>query len=74
MKSSCIQLNDLPDEILLIIFKKLNNVSLLYSVLVINKRLDKVLHDNIYTNIMTLFEYISFDCISSLLNPVIDRF
>ncbi len=45
IESSCV---DLPDEILLIIFKKLNNVSLLYSLLSINKRLDKVLQDNIF--------------------------
>jgi hypothetical protein len=73
-ESTCVQLNDLPDEILLIIFKKLNNISLLYSLLGINKRLDKILHDNIFTNTLTLFEYFSFDYISSLPNPIMDRF
>jgi hypothetical protein len=66
MESSCVQLNDLPDEIILILFKKLNNVLLLYSLLSVNKRLNKVLYDNIFTNTMTLFEYFSFDYIENL--------
>ncbi len=39
---SLIQLNDLPDEILLIIFKKLNNIELLYSLINVNKRVKKI--------------------------------
>lgn len=66
MKSSCVELNDLPDEILLIIFKKLNNVEVLYSFLGVNQRLNKIMHDPIFTN------HLSFlDC---SLNKLINQF
>ncbi len=74
MKSSNIQLNDLPDEILLIILKKLNNISLLYSLMGINARLDKILHDYIFTNTLTLIEDVSCYRTYSLSKLVIDRF
>jgi hypothetical protein len=38
MEYSRIQLNDLPDEILMIIFKKLANADVLYSLSGVNKR------------------------------------
>ncbi|CAF3437309.1 unnamed protein product [Rotaria sp. Silwood2] len=50
MEYSYIQLNDLPDEILMIIFKKLANVEVLYSLSGVNKRLNKIVHDSIFTN------------------------
>jgi hypothetical protein len=39
---------DLPDEILLIIFKKLNMVDILYSLVGVNKRLDQLVLDPLY--------------------------
>ncbi|CAF0995617.1 unnamed protein product [Rotaria sordida] len=74
MAHSCIQLNDLPDEILVIIFKKLNNIILLYSLMGINKRLDKILHDSIFTSNLKLLNYSSYDSIYSLSNSMLDRF
>ena len=74
MAHLCNQLNDLPDEILVIIFKKLNNIILLYSLMGINKRLDKILHDSIFTSNLTLLTYLSYDSIYSLCNPMLDRF
>jgi hypothetical protein len=50
MKDSCVGLNDLPDEILLIIFEKLNNIDLLYSLEGVNQRLNKVVHSPIFTS------------------------
>jgi hypothetical protein len=47
MKNSCIDLIDLPDEILLIIFQKLNNIELFYSLIGVHQRLDNVLNDSI---------------------------
>ncbi|CAF1450628.1 unnamed protein product [Rotaria sp. Silwood1] len=54
MEDSFIQLNSLPDEILMIIFKKLNNFDVLYSLMGINKRLDSILQDSIFTRYLTL--------------------
>ncbi|CAF0845100.1 unnamed protein product [Adineta steineri] len=42
MNCRTVQLLDLPDEILLIILKKLGSVNVLYSLLNINKRLDRM--------------------------------
>jgi len=67
MEYSCLQLNDLPDEILLIIFKKLNNVALLYSLFDVNKRLNKILHDPIFTSHLNLLNLCSNDYIHGYL-------
>ncbi|CAF2451034.1 unnamed protein product [Rotaria sp. Silwood2] len=74
MEYSYVQLNDLPDEILLIILKKFNNVELFYSLICVNKRLDKILHDFIFINTLTLMEYISYNRIYSLFDSILDRF
>jgi hypothetical protein len=74
MEYSFVQLNDLPDEVLLIIFKKLNNIALLYSLFGVNKRLNKILHDPIFTNHLNLLQFCSNDCISQLSSPILNRF
>ena len=48
-KRSCVELNDLPDEILLIIFKKLNKLETLYSCQGVNQRLNNIIHDPNFT-------------------------
>jgi hypothetical protein len=67
------ELNDLPDEILLIIFKKLNNASLLYSLIGVNKRLNTIVRDQIFTSHLTL-RYSSDDSTRRLHESMIDRF
>ncbi|CAF4020679.1 unnamed protein product, partial [Rotaria sordida] len=57
MINSCIGLNDLPDEILMIIFKKLNNIDILYSFYGANQRLNKIIHDPIFTSRLTFVEW-----------------
>ena len=74
MEHSHVRLSDLPDEVLLIIFKKLDNVQVLYSLMGINKRLDKILHDSIFTTSLTLLKYFSYDSIYSLSNSMLDRY
>lgn len=74
MKYPCNLLNDLPDEILLMIFKKLNNVELFCSLYGIDKRLDRILHDFIFTNTLTLLKNLSSNHICSLTLPILDRF
>jgi hypothetical protein len=55
MDRSNIHLLDLPDEILLIILKKLDNIDVLYSLLNIeNNRLDILAQDKLFTNTLNL--------------------
>jgi hypothetical protein len=74
MERVSVQLNNLSDEILLIIFKKLANYHILYSFTGVNERLTKVAHDFVFTNSLRLFEYQSHDSICRLPNSIIDRF
>ena len=53
MEYSPIQLNDISDEIL-ISFKKLPNAQVLYSLSGVHKRLNKIVHDSIFTNDLSL--------------------
>src|SRR5689334_2459794 len=56
MNQSNVDLLDLPNEMLLNIFKKLDNAYVLYSLFgVINERFDNLLQDNIFTNTLNLF-------------------
>jgi hypothetical protein len=54
MKYSCVQLINFPDEILMIIFKKLGNIEVLYSLININMRLNQILSDPVFTTQITL--------------------
>ncbi|CAF2774806.1 unnamed protein product [Rotaria sp. Silwood2] len=74
MEYSSAQLNDLPDEILCIIFKKLNELDVLYSFIGVNKRFNKIVHDSIFTSSLTLFNYLPCDCIYPLPDLMLDRF
>ncbi len=58
MSRSNVNLLDLPDEVLLIILRKLNNIDVLYSLLDINNgRLDILAQEKIFSNILN-FVYI----------------
>ncbi|CAF4961773.1 unnamed protein product [Rotaria sp. Silwood1] len=74
MKHSSVELNDLPDEILMIILKKLSNVQVLYSLIGVNKRLHAIVHDPIFTNCLTLMNYVSVDSTDPLSGPVLDQY
>jgi hypothetical protein len=74
MEYSGIQLTDLPDEILMTIFKQLYGVEILYSLIGVNKRLNRIVHDPIFTSVITLFNYRLDDSIYSLSYPMLDRF
>jgi hypothetical protein len=75
MKNSCVELNDLPDEILLIIFKELNNVEVLYSFQGVNDRLNKFIHDPIFTNRLSFIQWSSNKLINKFSsNVILDRF
>ena len=84
MEYSSFQLNDLPDEILMMIFNKLDNITLLYSLIGFNIRLNKIVCDSIFTNCLTLLNIVPSRWIVQrspsiyftypLLNPILDRF
>ncbi|CAF4484127.1 unnamed protein product, partial [Rotaria sp. Silwood2] len=74
MEYSCVQLNDLPDEILITIFKKLANIEVLYSLVSVNKRLNKIAHDFVFTNNLALLWSTSDGFVYSLHDPILDRF
>ncbi|CAF4485479.1 unnamed protein product, partial [Rotaria sp. Silwood2] len=74
MEYASIQLTDLPDEILMIIFKKLDGVEILYSLLGVNKQLNKIVHDRIFTRVLTLLKYYSDDRIDSVSYRMLNRF
>jgi hypothetical protein len=74
MEYPTVQLIDLPDELLLMIFNKLNSFQLLYSLMGINTRLDKTLSDPIFTRNLTLLRHISNSVICPLVDTVLDRF
>jgi hypothetical protein len=76
MTDLLIQLDDLPDEILMYIFKKLYNDEVLYSLMGVNQRLDRIVHDTIFTRRLSLLRYFSDDDDSTFPSPdrVLDRF
>ncbi|CAF1492795.1 unnamed protein product [Rotaria sordida] len=73
MEYLLIKLNDLPDEILILILKKLCNVEVLYTLIDVNKRLNAIAHDSTFANHLTLLCK-QDDLISPLPDPMLDRF
>ncbi|CAF4124657.1 unnamed protein product [Rotaria magnacalcarata] len=53
MEYSCVRINDLPDEILMIILKKMNNAEVRYSLKGVNQRLNKLVQDSTFTSRLT---------------------
>jgi hypothetical protein len=74
MNHSIIQLNDLPDEILLIILKKLWNIRVLYSLIGVNKKLDRIACDPVFTRCLSLVNGSSYNSIVPLPHVVLHRF
>jgi len=75
MKDLLVQLDDLPDEILMYIFKKLYNDEVLYSLMGVNQRFNRIVHDTIFTRNLCLLEYCPYDDSTfPLSDPILDRF
>ncbi len=72
MKYSFIQLRDLPDEILMTIFKNLYNFEVLYSLMDVNDRFNTIAHDSMFTSHLRLMTYLSDNSICSLPYPMLD--
>lgn len=70
-----VNIMDLPDEILIIIWNKLSNIDVLYSFLNVNRRFDKLVRDKMYTRSIELIKNNCEDednC--SLSDQILDRF
>ncbi|CAF3615130.1 unnamed protein product [Rotaria sp. Silwood1] len=74
MNQSIVNIVDLPDEILLHILKKLNNFDVLYSLIGINKKLDRVACDASFTRLVDLMTIESNQVTDSRSNAILDRF
>ncbi|CAF2819780.1 unnamed protein product [Rotaria sp. Silwood2] len=75
MNLSKVALLDLPNEILFMIFKKLDNIDVLYSLLdVDNQRLDIIAQENTFTNTLNFLIITLTDDILSLTDSIVDRF
>ncbi|CAF4968624.1 unnamed protein product [Rotaria sp. Silwood1] len=74
MENLYFQLNDLPDEILMIILKNMTNVEVLFSLMDVNKRLNKIVHDETFTNYLTFLVCSSDSSVHRYCDSLIDRF
>ncbi|CAF1421913.1 unnamed protein product [Rotaria sp. Silwood1] len=74
MEHEAVQLLDLPDEILLIIMKKLCSIDVLYSLLEVNKRLDKMARSLTHTKSLDFSSISSDHQFLSVHYPIINRF
>jgi hypothetical protein len=75
MKDLFVQLDDLPYEVLMYIFKKLYNHEVLYSLMGVNQRINRIAHDRIFTRHLCLLEYCRIDNSSFPLSArILNRF
>ena len=84
MKNLPTQLDDLPVEILLIILKKISKIQVLNSLIGVNRRLNTIVHDSIFTNHLILarlvpshlviMESVSRHFCYPLFDPILNRF
>ncbi|CAF4479334.1 unnamed protein product [Rotaria socialis] len=72
--SSCIKLNDLPNEILMIILKNLHTIDVLYSLVGADKRLNAFVNDSIFTKYLTLMSSSPTGLSYSFTDKILDRF
>ncbi|CAF5061744.1 unnamed protein product, partial [Rotaria magnacalcarata] len=74
MEDSFIQLNDLPDEMLMMIFKKLSNIEVLDSLIDVNRRLTQIVSDSTFTNHLAVMKSLPNGHIYPLDDSILDRF
>ncbi len=68
-----INILDLPDEMLLSIFNKLNNVDILYLLVDVNQRFDRLALNSLYIHDLDLTINSLLDCKSKKYYEVLDR-
>jgi hypothetical protein len=65
---------DLPDELLLTIFNKLNSIDVLYSLIGVNQKLDKLAQDITFSRSLDFVAILSNEENDPKINSVLDRF
>ncbi len=70
---SMASIEDLSDELLFMIWNKLNNLDVFYSFMGVNKRFDKLVRDMSYTRSIQLFDKDSNHNYCSLSDTLLDR-
>ncbi|CAF3203245.1 unnamed protein product, partial [Rotaria sp. Silwood2] len=68
-----INILDLPDEMLLYILKKLNNIDILYSLVDVNQRFDRLILNSLYTHDLNFTTNSLMNYKSKEYNEVLDR-
>ena len=74
MNYSTVNILDLCDEMLLTIFNKLNNIDVLYSLIGVNQKLDRLAQDITFTRSIDLVTISSNEDNNSRTNSILDRF
>ena len=74
MNKSIVGIADLPDELLLIIFNKLNPIDILYALVGVNQKLDKAASDIHFIRSINLMINSSNEENNSLTHAMLDRF
>ncbi|CAF2098319.1 unnamed protein product [Rotaria magnacalcarata] len=74
MEGSLLTLIDSPDEALLLILKNLDNIEVLYLFIDLNKSFNKLVHDSIFTNHLTMIRCSSNGSFDRLDDHIHDRF
>jgi len=74
MNDSLINILDLPNEILLLIFTKLKNIDVLYSLIGIDDKLDRIVCDDIFTQSIDFVTTSSNDEHGSITDQMMNRF
>lgn len=73
-KSTGMSILDLSDEILFTIFNKLNNVDVLYLLIGVNEKLDKLIQDVVFIRSLDFVTTLSDEENDSRINSILDRF
>ena len=68
MNDSVINILDLPGEVLILIFTKLKNIDVLYSLIGVDERLDRIVCDRIFTQSIDFITTSSMDENDQMLN------
>lgn len=68
------QLNDLPDEILLLILKNLHNCEALYSFHDVNQRFNRIMHDPIFSSRLNFVKWSCHKIVNRFSSNLIDQF
>jgi hypothetical protein len=74
MKYPTLNILDLCDEILLVILNKLNNIDVLYSLIGVNRKLDRLARDITFTQSVDLVAISSNEHNGSRNKSILDRF